>query len=114
MFLGVFAGLGRTFGVEPLLLRLCWLFSVLFFGSGVLIYLFLAILMPKEHEIEHFESPKALGVCSRIGEQYGFEVSLVRMLFVAGFFFSLGFVSVLYLGLWFFLPEASSRLYYRN
>jgi phage shock protein C len=114
MFLGVFSGLGRTLGVDPLILRLLWLFSVLLFGSGILIYFFLAVLMPLEHEIAEFEKPKALGVCSKIGEQYGLEVSMVRMLFVAGFFFSLGFVSIVYLGLWFFLPEGRNTVYYRN
>ncbi len=114
MFLGVFSGLGRTLGLDPLVLRLCWLFSVLLFGSGILIYLFLALLMPHEQRIADFEKPKLLGVCSRVGEQYGLEISMVRMLFVAGFFFSLGFVSVLYLGFWFFLPEKVERIYYRG
>jgi phage shock protein PspC (stress-responsive transcriptional regulator) len=112
MFLGVLSGLGKTLSVDPLVLRLCWLISVLFFGSGILIYLFLAVLMPLEDQVISFEEPKVLGVCSKLGVHYGYEVALFRMLFVAGFFFSLGLVTAIYIGLWFFLPEKRERVYY--
>jgi phage shock protein PspC (stress-responsive transcriptional regulator) len=113
MFLGVLSGLARTLGLDPLVLRLLWLISVLFFGTGILIYFFMAVLMPIDGKIEEFERPKVLGVCTKVGAQYGHEVALVRMVFTAGFFLSFGLVLVVYLGLWLFLPDGVQRAYYR-
>ncbi|MDD5569262.1 MAG: PspC domain-containing protein [Candidatus Pacebacteria bacterium] len=47
---GVCGGLGEYFGVDSLLLRIIFIFLTFFGGSGILIYLILAILMPKEPE----------------------------------------------------------------
>lgn len=43
---GVCAGVADYFGVDPVLVRALWLGSVFLFGSGLLLYIVLAILMP--------------------------------------------------------------------
>lgn len=48
MILGVCAGLGEYFEVDPTLVRLGFVVAVFGFGTGVLAYLIMAIVMPKE------------------------------------------------------------------
>ncbi len=49
MLAGVCAGFARYFGVDVVLVRLLWLVSVIFFGTGVLLYVIAWIVMPKEY-----------------------------------------------------------------
>ncbi len=43
---GVCGGLGEYFDIDPTIIRILFIISVLFFGTGVLLYLILAIVMP--------------------------------------------------------------------
>lgn len=43
---GVCGGLGEYFSLDPTLVRAAFLVSAILFGSGVLLYIILAILMP--------------------------------------------------------------------
>lgn len=43
---GVCGGLGEYFDIDPTLVRALFLISVIMFGSGLLIYIILAIVMP--------------------------------------------------------------------
>ncbi len=45
------------------------------------------------------------GVCVGLAQTYGWDVSLVRILAVVGFFFSGGLVAVAYLACWIGIPE---------
>lgn len=110
---GVCTGIARSLNMDPTIIKLLWILSVLVFGTGLLLYLFLALMLPYEDAVEMYERPKFLGVCSRIGENYGHEVALIRILFVMSFFFSGGLTILFYLGLYLFLPEHSKWRYYR-
>lgn len=50
------------------------------------------------------------GVCIGVAQTYGFDVALVRVLTVVGFFFSGGLVFVAYLAGWIGIPEESVSL----
>jgi phage shock protein C len=50
------------------------------------------------------------GVCIGLAQAYGWDVSLVRILAVIGFFFSGGLVAVAYLACWVGIPEESMPL----
>lgn len=43
---GVCGGLGEYFSLDPTLVRAAFLVSAIIFGSGVLLYIILAIVMP--------------------------------------------------------------------
>ena len=43
---GVCGGLGEYFDIDPTIVRIIFLASVLIFGTGLLLYLILAIVMP--------------------------------------------------------------------
>jgi phage shock protein C len=45
---GVCSGLGNYLDIDPTVIRIIFLISVLFFGTGILIYLILAIAMPEK------------------------------------------------------------------
>ena len=48
---GVCSGLGDYFDIDPTIIRVIFLASVLLFGTGVLLYIILAIVMPDESSI---------------------------------------------------------------
>lgn len=43
---GVCGGLGEYFNIDPTIIRLVWLILVLVYGTGVLMYIVAAIIMP--------------------------------------------------------------------
>ena len=46
MIAGVCAGFAEYFGIDPTIVRLIWAVISLFFGTGVLLYLICALIMP--------------------------------------------------------------------
>jgi phage shock protein C len=44
---GIAGGVAQRFGINSTLVRLAWVFSVLFGGLGILVYLILWIVLPK-------------------------------------------------------------------
>jgi phage shock protein C len=46
---GVCAGVADYFGVDPTLVRMLWLLTVLFGGAGIIAYIIAWIAMPKEY-----------------------------------------------------------------
>ncbi|EHF5324203.1 PspC domain-containing protein [Listeria monocytogenes] len=47
MIAGVCGGIAEYFGIEVTIVRLIWLAATLFFGSGILLYILAAIIIPK-------------------------------------------------------------------
>ena len=47
-FMGVCGGLAEYLGVDSSIMRLIWLIAILFFGSGILLYFILCLIVPKE------------------------------------------------------------------
>ncbi len=45
---GVCGGLGNYFDMDPTVLRIAFLVGFIFFGSGLLLYVIMAIAMPSE------------------------------------------------------------------
>ena len=56
---GVCKGLARALDLSPGLMRLLWLFSVLFLGAGLWLYLILAVSLPREDKIDKATSQAA-------------------------------------------------------
>src|SRR5688500_8008161 len=107
---GVCEGLGRRFGIEPWLVRGAWLVSILAFGTGLLLYVIMALCLPREDELDEAYRKKLLGVCYRLSLSTGLEVGLVRALAVVLAFASLGATVVAYLVLYFVMPDEPRRL----
>ncbi len=47
VFGGVCSGIGHYFGIDPVILRVIFVLSFIFFGTGVLVYLILWLVIPK-------------------------------------------------------------------
>lgn len=47
MIAGVCGALAEYFGIEVTIIRLLWAGAVLFFGTGILLYIIAAIIIPK-------------------------------------------------------------------
>ncbi len=45
---GVCAGVANFFGIDPTIMRIIWLCSVLFAGCGLLLYIICALVLPNE------------------------------------------------------------------
>jgi phage shock protein PspC (stress-responsive transcriptional regulator) len=50
------------------------------------------------------------GVCIALAQAYGWDVALVRVFTVVGFFFSGGVVAIAYLACWIGIPEEPTGL----
>ena len=48
---GICGGLGEYFGVDPVLIRIVWVVTVICAGTGILAYILAWILFPKEPEM---------------------------------------------------------------
>jgi Putative stress-responsive transcriptional regulator len=48
MIAGVCGGVGEFFGIDATIIRIIWAFLALIFGSGILLYIICAILIPKK------------------------------------------------------------------
>lgn len=109
-FGGVFEGLGESFNIEPNILRGLWLLSAFFFGTGFLIYLVMALTLPREDQLMSYHEDKVFGVCKRIAELTGLELGVVRLLAVVSFIASAGTASLLYIILHFALPKPMQKI----
>jgi phage shock protein PspC (stress-responsive transcriptional regulator) len=110
---GVFEGLGKSFDMDPNILRLIWVISVLFFGSGLLIYLILAWVLPREDKLNEYHQKKIFGVCQAISRKSGIELGLVRLLAVGSLIISFGLTFVAYMVMAIVMPEVKDeRLYF--
>ena len=47
---GVCGGLGEYFGIDSIWIRLAWAILVCCFGTGILLYIIFAIIMPSHYE----------------------------------------------------------------
>jgi len=109
---GVFEGLGKSFEMDPNVLRLIWVISVLFFGSGLLIYFMLAWILPREDRLSDYHQKKIFGVCSAISRKSGIELGLVRLLAVGSLIVSFGLTFVAYMVMAIVMPEVKDEKLY--
>lgn len=49
---GVCGGIGEYLNVDPTVIRLLWVIAFFFFGTGLLIYIICAFIMPNKNEID--------------------------------------------------------------
>lgn len=105
MILGVCKGLAETFGTEVWLLRIIWLIALLWFGTGLVLYLILAYTLPRADKLDQAYHGKLLGVCARIAIRYEIEVGLVRFLTVLFALSTFGLALLVYILCYFLVPK---------
>jgi len=118
---GVCGGLGNFLNIDPIIARAGFLISFFVFGSGLLLYLILWIIMPEAtpNELPQFSGTSSRklfrntddkmigGVCSGIGSYLGVSEVVMRVVFIISFFaFGTGLLA--YVILWIIIPEAKT------
>lgn len=118
---GVCGGLGNFLNIDPIIARAGFLISFFVFGSGLLLYLILWVIMPEAtpNELPQFSGTSSRklfrntddkmigGVCSGIGSYLGVSEVVMRMVFIISFFaFGTGLLA--YVILWLIIPEAKT------
>lgn len=98
---GVCHGLAKRFGVDPWLIRILWLVTILAYGTGFLLYVVLAFCLPREDRVHAAYDKRVLGVCSRLSRATGIDVGLVRATTVLLAFASFGATLLAYVGMYF-------------
>ena len=101
--LGVAAGVARYCKFDPLLVRVLFVIgTVLSVGTGVLVYLVLWFLMPKD-----VDDNIALGVCRRLNAKFGVSQDPVwaRMIAMMLISCSVGVGILVYFLIWAMLPR---------
>ncbi len=106
---GVCEGLAQQFEINPNVLRLLWIASLLVFGFGFLLYFIFAFCLPVEGKEEEAYKPKVLGVCMRLSEKLDIDIGLVRVLTVMVALGSFGVTVVFYLLLHFLLNKKNNQ-----
>lgn len=102
---GVCQGLSEALPVEPWVIRLAWVLSILVFGSGIIFYLILALSLPKKEDLVGAYEPRFLGVCLSLSYRFRFEVGLVRALSLLLAISSLGLFLVIYFLIYLFKDD---------
>ena len=104
---GVCKGLAHKLSLDVMLVRLVFIFSVIFFGFGLGLYIILAFSFPREDMMAQAYDNRIFGVCSRLALRFHLDVGLVRALFLFLFFAGIGSPFLIYLILYFVLPSKS-------
>ncbi len=102
---GVCKGLAQAFEIETWMLRIIWLVAILWFGSGVLLYLTLWYALPRVDRLDYALDRKVLGVCARIAKRYQLEVGVVRTTALLFLYVTFGAAILVYGLCYFLIPE---------
>ena len=105
---GVCKGLAQSLDIETWILRVIWIVAILWFGTGILLYLILAICLPRVDRLDQALDRKLLGVCARIAKRYQIEVGIVRTAAVLFLFVTFGSAILVY-GLCYFLVPTTDE-----
>ena len=52
---GVCGGIAEYFNIDPTIVRVIWAILAFFYGSGILIYIICALVMPSKSQVENKE-----------------------------------------------------------
>ena len=111
---GVCAGIAETFDIDPLIIRLAFLFSMVAGGTGLLLYLVLWVILPVEESYMIEESAKKRlyrsrenksigGVCSGLAKYLDWDTAIIRLIFIF-LVISAGTGILFYIVLWIAIP----------
>lgn len=53
MIAGVYGGIAEIFDVDPTIVRIIWVLISLLWGAGLILYIIMAIIVPKKSEIDY-------------------------------------------------------------
>jgi len=111
---GICAGFGEYFDLDPSIIRIIWLATVLLGGTGALIYLICWLIIPLNpeqdvvttfHPLTRSKNNRIIaGVCGGLGEYFQIDPVIFRLAFIVSIL-ALGMGLLLYLILWIAVPS---------
>ncbi len=115
--------IAQRLGIDSLWVRLAFLVGLFFFGMTFIIYLALWFLVPKEWTKQKTihtnlatqkltlsqDDSMIAWVCGWIAQRLGIDSLWVRLAFLVGLFF-FGMTFIIYLALWFLIPNGSNQI----
>ncbi len=104
---GVCEGLAKRLGIDSWILRVILILAAFCFFTGPLLYLGLAISLPREDRIPEAYDSMVLGVCAKISRRADIEVGIVRFGMLFLLLTSMGFVALAYIVIYFVMPDAN-------
>ncbi len=121
---GVCSGIGSYFDIDPTLVRILFVVSIVLYGSGLIFYFVMWLVIPKasgeDAEImrtqrqirtrklfRDMDSRTISGVCSGLAAFFALDTIWIRLALVASFFF-FGSGLILYIILWIIIPKAQT------
>ncbi len=105
---GVCGGLAKALHIQPWIIRTAFVGALLFFGTGLVLYLFLWIALPSERYLDRAYDKRFLGVCARVAKSTDIEVGIVRLGAIFLFICSMGPAIIGYFILFFIAPPLDS------
>ncbi|MBP9673720.1 MAG: PspC domain-containing protein [Bacteriovoracaceae bacterium] len=102
---GVCLGLANSFDTEVWIFRTICILTCFLWGSGILLYLILMLILPREDQLEKYHQKKILGVCLKLSKKINAELGVVRLISFLLLFASLGLALVVYFSLFFMLND---------
>jgi len=117
---GVCGGLYEVTGIDVSIIRIVFAGSLFIGGAGLIVYIVLAIILPKDEDNEFvvledddsskkgkifrsWEKRMIAGVCGGLSERFNLDVSIIRLIFVI-LLISGGIGVPLYIILWIVFP----------
>lgn len=107
---GVCQGLAKRFSIDIMLVRLAWIFALLFFGFGLGAYFIFAVSLPREDKLAEILQSRIMGVCARFAQRFNLDVGLTRVGFLTLLICTGGLVFFAYIALYFILPSQADFL----
>lgn len=108
---GVCAGIAKRLDLEPWLVRFLFVCSIIFFGTGLFLYVLLMLSLPREDRLDHAYDKRIMGVCATIARRSDLDVGLTRFLALLLLVTSFGWAVIAYVVLYFALPtQDTSKL----
>ena len=104
---GVCAGIARRFDVEPWVLRLIWALSVVWFGTGLFLYVAFWLSLPRADDPDQGLRRVIFGVCARVAKRGDIDIAGARLIALLLLTISGGTALVGYVLLYFLLPDKS-------
>ncbi len=107
---GVCKGLAEAFELDTAIVRILFVVFTVFGGVGPFMYIALAFALPRKDKLHSALEPKVLGVCANLSNRFEIEVGIIRFIAVFTACTSLGLTFLVYVALYFLMPEASRNI----
>lgn len=107
---GVCKGLAEAFELDTAIVRILFIVFTIFGGVGPFMYIALIFSLPRKDKLHSALEPKVLGVCANLSGRFEIEVGIIRFIAVFTACTSLGLTFLVYVALYFLMPEISRNI----